>query len=139
MKLTKAVCMCLVFAAGSVVCHSEWGSRNQLPREQDGDSVYGQQLWHLSLLGKAVYARGSPHQGRRLSGKEDLKEHLISFSNSKANSKNTRNNFCSLCSFLNTHLNKFDLFTLPGSSTGHIVSCPYIDRNRQRKSLVSHM
>lgn len=56
-------CVCLVFAAGSVVCHSEWGSRNQLPRQQDGDSVHGQQLWHLSLLGQAVYARGSPHQG----------------------------------------------------------------------------
>lgn len=47
----------LVFAAGSVVCHSEWGSRNQLPRQQDGDSVHGQQLWYLSLFGQAIYAR----------------------------------------------------------------------------------
>lgn len=108
--ITKAVhWLCLVFAAGSVVCHSEWGSRNQLPRQQDGDSVHGQQLWHLSLLGQAIYARRGPHQGRWLPGKEDfkgLKQHLISFSNSKANYKNTRNNFCSLCSFLSTHLCK---------------------------------
>lgn len=95
---TLIVCV-LVFAAGSVVCHSKWGSRNQLPRQQDGDSVHGQQLWHLSLLGQAVYARRSPHQGRRLPG-EDLKRRLISSSNSEANDKkNTRNNFCSLCRF----------------------------------------
>lgn len=38
--------------------------------------------------------------------KKTLKQHLILFSNSKANSKISRKHFCSLCSFLSTHLCK---------------------------------
>lgn len=74
--------VCMVFAAGSVVCHPERGSRNQLPRQQDGDSVHGQQLWHLTLPGQAVYEWRGPHQGRRLPGEEifeAVKQHLICF------------------------------------------------------------
>lgn len=73
--------VCLVSAAGSVVCHPKRVRRIQLPRREDGDSVHGQQLWNLSLAGQAVYERGSPHQGRRLPGEEgfnDSKQHLIS-------------------------------------------------------------
>ncbi len=60
-------------AAGPLVCYPERGSGDQPSRGKSGDSLYGQQFWHLALVGQTVHERRSSHQGGRLPGKEEKK------------------------------------------------------------------
>lgn len=62
--------VCLMSAAGPLVCYPEWGSGDQPSRWKGGDSLHGQQLWHLTLTGQAVHEWRSSHQGGWLPGKE---------------------------------------------------------------------
>lgn len=58
-------------AAGPLVCYPQRSRGDQPSGGKSGDSLHGQQFWHLTLIGQTVYERRSPHQGRRLPGKED--------------------------------------------------------------------
>lgn len=53
----------MMFAAGPLVCYPKWGSGDQSSRGKDGDSVHGQQFWHLTITGQAVHEWRSSHQG----------------------------------------------------------------------------
>lgn len=62
--------VCLMSAAGHLVCYPERGGGDQPSGWEGGDSLHGQQLWHLTLTGQAVHERRSSHQGGWLPGKE---------------------------------------------------------------------
>lgn len=55
--------VCLLSAAGPLVCYPERGGGDQPSGWEGGDSLHGQQLWHLTLTGQAVHERRSSHQG----------------------------------------------------------------------------
>lgn len=56
-------------AARPLVCYPERSSGDQPPGGESGESLHGQQFWHLAIAGQAVHERRSSHQGRRLPGR----------------------------------------------------------------------